>query len=253
VECSACRRELPALLAGQVPDGVAEPLLSHLESCAACAQVAELSDAFRRTLEARRARGLFVEGRPAPDPPLESAHSPLVRPPPPASDADGGARVDERPTTASAPSRRAPARRRPRWTLVAAALVAGSLLGFGARALLAPGRPERVLNPVQVDGELFFLEDELPRRLGSDRASNVLLPQLREPGWSTALSQRPCLRDARGRTWQLLSSGSDTAVLRDPGNAGRAVSVMGVAYPDLGVFVAARATATAPRPAASDR
>lgn len=234
--CSECRERLHAFLDGELAAEAAEAVQRHLEACSDCFERSQLEEAFRHAVRAAQ--------------------------PPAAVPAELEARIRESldredarrleaslPRSGARPPGRAEGpRRRLDWRGWSARLLAAAAAVLVAAATLSALNPPRVateqelaaLHPAFLRGELVCLDCLMARTERPDSGLDRHLPRTRLPSLDPAAHHRLHLRDEQGRTWELMADAETAVALEFHDNAGRGATVVGTAWPELGVVTIAR-------------
>jgi anti-sigma factor (TIGR02949 family) len=231
--CVECREHLHAFLDGELAVEAAEAVQRHLEGCSACFERSQLEEAFRHAI--RRAT-------PAPAVPagLESRIRESL-------DREDARRLEAalpRTTAAGGPGRRPRADWR---TWSARALVAAAAVLVAAATISALTPPSvaseselAAIHPAFLRGELVCLDCQMARAERPKSGLDRQLPRAWRPSPDPAEHHRLHLRDEQGRLWELMADEDQASALEFHDNAGRGATVVGTAWPELGVVTIAR-------------
>ncbi len=235
IACGHCRERLHAYLDGELAATESASVGRHLETCAACFERSELEEAFRRTI--RDCAG--SASQPA-SPEFEDRIRRCL-------DSE-----DERRAEIALAGGR-PAERRPRtranlptWglrALVAAATFLIVVATWSALNVPRVGDGEAqaaVLHPAFMKGHLVCLDCEMAKMDIPSSGLDLHLPEAGIPSADPAEHHRLHLRSDTGRLWELFPEAEAVAALETHDNAGREASLVGTAFPEIGVLRVAR-------------
>jgi anti-sigma factor RsiW len=235
IVCGDCRESLHAYLDGELAREESIAVGRHLEACADCFERSQLEEAFRRSILA--AAGSAGRATPA-------ALEDRIRK---ALDVE-----DERRAEIELAGGRA-ALRRPRaepawrtWSVRALIAAATFLIVVATWSTLnvpqAPGgaEPAAVLHPAFVKGHLVCLDCAMMEVGVPSSGLDAQLPAVTVPSADPAQHHRLHLRCDQGRLWELFPEAGAAEALSVHDNAGRPASIVGTAFPELGVIRVAR-------------
>lgn len=228
MDCRRFGELVHAYLDGELAGGEAAEVESHLELCADCFRSSQLEEGFRRIIRERA---------PSPAAPaLERRVLEAIA----AEHERVAVRADGRPA-----GPRAGATRRA-WTaraLAAAAVVLLAVVGLR----LTGGGPWGTGgagpgDPAFVRGRLICLDCLMAAEERSSEPLATHLPRPRVPSDDPSQHHALRLRSTAGRLWTLFPEEAAAATIADHDNVGREATVVGTAYPELGVIRTARLT-----------
>lgn len=234
-DCAPCRERLHAYLDGELTGDEAAAVGEHLEHCSDCFDRSQLEEAFRRSIRATAG----TAGRTA-TPELTARISRALD----AEDerraeialADGRPRTPR--TTGGSPWRT--------WSIRSLVAAASVLIAVATWATLnvprvpAAGSGAAVLHPAFIQGHLVCLDCEILRMEVPASGLNPHLPEATVPSSDPGEHHRLHLRSDSGRLWELFAEAAAAPPLELHDNAGRPASVVGTAYPTIGVLRVAR-------------